>query len=97
LKATFPVILADKLTAGKAFDIAAYFSRDNGVTWQVVNGTTWNSYGLAGYTVKDPDGTLHVNPDPTLYIPLNGAKGALVKLVITPRSNMTAGLLLETF
>src|SRR6266702_6997165 len=72
---------ADKLGIGNTLLLNSFFSSDSGATWQFINGFNWNSYGPAGLTVTDPDGAVHVNPDPTLYVPLNNVTpGMLMRL-----------------
>lgn len=83
---------ADKLSDGKTVSIQSWFSNDAGQSWQFINSTNWVSYGAAGSTIVDPDGTVNVNPDPRLFVPLNGLSGMLIRTVIAFGQTMTAGL-----
>jgi hypothetical protein len=71
---------ADKLAVGKTLQLSGFISTDGGATFNFVNGFTWTSYGPNGLTVTDPDGTVHVNPDPRLFMPLNGQTGLRAQL-----------------
>ena len=71
---------SDKLSDGKTLMLNSFFSSDGGSTWQFINGFNWASYGPGGLTVTDPDGTVHVNPNPRLFVPLNGVKGQLLRV-----------------
>jgi hypothetical protein len=82
---------ADKLAVGKTLALNSFFSTDNGSTWQFINGFNWASYGPSGLTVTDPDGAVHVNPDPTLYTALNGVKGQLARIQYQAIGLATAG------
>jgi len=83
---------ADKLAVGKTLALSSFFSFDGEATWQFVNGTNWTSYGPAGFTVTDPDGTVHVNPDPGLGVPLNNQTGQLMRLTYQAVEISTAGV-----
>lgn len=90
---------ADKLMTGSTLELEVYFSFNGGATWQFISGYpppplgggTWKSYGPSGYTVTDPDGTVHVNPDPTIYVPLNGVTGQLFRIEYVANALTTAG------
>jgi len=83
---------ADKLAVGKILDLSSFFSFDGGATWQFVDGINWTSYGPAGLTVTDPDGTVRVNPDPALGVPLNNQTGQLMRLTYQAVGISTAGV-----
>jgi hypothetical protein len=72
---------ADKLAAvgAKTVSIWSHFSQDAGATWKFINRTDWQSYGPGGLTFPDPDGTVWVNRDPTLDVPLNGLAGLMIR------------------
>lgn len=86
---------ADKLADGKVLSWQFAFSSDGGATWQFENGSTWTSYGPGGLIVTDPDGTVHVNADPTLYCPLDTRAGQLVQATLTLGQDLQAGALIE--
>jgi hypothetical protein len=83
---------ADKLAAGKTLQLNSFYSADAGANWQFINGFSWNSYGPGGLTVTDPDGTVHVNPDPMLYVPLGNAKGNIVRIQYQANGLTNAGV-----
>lgn len=83
---------ADKLAVGKSLQLNSFLSSDGGNTFNFVNGFNWNSYGPGGYTVTDPDGTVHVNPDPTLYVPLNQQTGLRAELQYIAQGLSTASV-----
>lgn len=87
----------DKLSVGLVFTFGVYVSTDNAQTWQFVNGFTWNSYGPAGLTVTDPDGTVRVNPDPRLHTNVSPYPSAKVRIVALASRTVTVGLTVQTF
>lgn len=86
---------ADKLAVGKTLLLNSFFSLDSGATWQFINGFNWRSYGPGGLTVTDPDGAVHVNPGPRLYVPLNGVKGQLTRIQYQAVGISTAGVIIS--
>lgn len=64
---------SDKLATGKSLDFRVERSDDQGVTWRFAEGVDWVSYGPAGLTITDPDGTAWTNRDPTIGIPSSDA------------------------
>lgn len=83
---------ADKLAVGRTILLNSFFSTDVGATWKFINGFTWNSYGPGGLTVTDPDGTVHINPGPRLFVPLNGVKGQLARIQYQANGLTTVGV-----
>jgi hypothetical protein len=78
---------ADKEAVGKTLVLNVY--RAPGDTF--VAGFNWTSYGNQ-YTVTDPDGTVHVDPDPTLRIPLANIAGQQIHLTYEAVGIATAGV-----
>ena len=65
-------------------------------TWEFRNGITWTSYGPGGLTVTYPDGTKVVNPDPSVFVPLNARVRPHVRVVLVPKQTLAAGVVLES-
>lgn len=85
--------LADKLAVGETLQLQSFFSSDAGANWGFINGFTWRSYGPAGLTLKNLDGTTLVNPDPTLYVPLNNVTpGMLMRIQYLAHGLSTASV-----
>lgn len=97
VRLTVNVADVDKLATGKTVDVKSFLSADGGLTWDFINGTFWTSYGPNGFTTVDPDGTTRVNPDPTLFVPLNGRSGNLIRAVFANTQALTAGLTVQNF
>lgn len=80
--ATFELVLndADKLSVGISLVMSFWFSVD-GMAWPSLpaNQTTWTSYGPAGLTVVDPDGTVRVNPNPRVQLGMIGHAGQFLR------------------
>ena len=95
--ARFQVVLdlADKLAVGKTLSLKFFFSPDGGASWVFANGTSWTSYGPGGLTVTDPDGTVHVNPDPTLVVPLSTKIGQRVRGEFVLGQSTNAGMIID--
>ncbi|SRR5216683_984071 len=87
--------LVDKLAIGNTLELSSFFSLDNGITWQFVNGFNWQSYGSIGLTILTPEGIIIINPDPTLGIPLNDVTGQLMRLAYQTVGLATVGITLN--
>lgn len=81
--------IADKEASGKTLALSI-FTADNAF----VAGFNWVSYGKQ-ITVVDPDGTSHVDPDPTLRVPLANLAGKQVYLTYRAVGLATAGVTLN--
>ncbi len=77
---------ADKEALGKALALNIFTADD-----AFVAGFNWTSYGTQ-ITVVDPDGTSHVDPDPTLRVPLANLAGKQVYLTYKAVGLATAGV-----
>ncbi len=77
---------ADKEALGKTLALNI-FTADN----VFVAGFNWTSYG-GQITVVDPDGTSHVDPDPTLGVPLANIAGKQIYLTYRAAGISTAGV-----
>jgi len=87
-----PMELADKLSVGTTVKIEFYFSPD-GVAWEFANSTLWTSYGPEGKTVVKRDGSIEVNPNPMLFVPLATRAGQRVRAVFTLSRQLRVGLI----
>jgi hypothetical protein len=87
---------ANKLSVGLSIQFQTFFSVD-GVAWTLGNEFTWNSYGPAGLTVRDPDGTVRVNPDPRLQISVANHHGDFIHVTILCSSSVSAGATVSVF
>jgi hypothetical protein len=96
-EATLNLTDADKLSDGLIITFGTYRSDDNGLSWQFMNGFVWQSYGANGLTVRDPDGTVRVNPDPRLQISVAPYHGQQVRAVILSNRSITAGATLSVW
>jgi hypothetical protein len=77
---------ADKEALGKTLALSIFTIDD-----AFVSGFNWTSYGKQ-YTVVDPDGTSHTDPDPTLMVPLANLAGKQVYITYRAVGLATAGV-----
>jgi len=85
-----------KLSTGISIQAEIYFSSDGGTTWNFEGGMNWLSYGPNGYTVRDPDGTVRINPNPRLYVNLTAHAGHNIRCQAILPQNTQFGVLLTT-
>src|SRR5258707_127896 len=80
VKLTLGLSTAQKTATGNTMHWQASVSTNGGATFTFVSSEEWTSYGPGGITVTNSDGTTTVNPDPTLFVPLNGLVGAIYNI-----------------
>ncbi len=87
LEVLISLTTADKEAVGKTLALNVYVAPGD----TFVAGFLWTSYGQQ-FTITDPDGTVHVDPDPTLHIPLANLAGQQVHLTYQAVGIATAGV-----
>ena len=91
---TLTIDLADKLATGKMVTWGFEFSSDNGATWSLGNQGTWDSYGPAGLTYTDLDGTLVTNPDPRISLSLTDRAGQRLRGTLVLSDALRTGVVI---
>lgn len=93
--ATLEILLdtPDKLAVGNWLDIQSFFSPNGFDLYAFANGTHWVSYGPDGLVVTDPDGTVRVNPNPRIQVPLIDRQGQFLRCSTNLGERLNAGAL----
>jgi len=91
--ATATVVLntTDKLAVGNRIDVQTGFSPDGVQPFVFANSAGWVSYGPNGLTITNSDGTISVNPDPYVFVPLSTRTGQFIQATIILAQALFAG------